>query len=363
MKKREIAVIGGGPAGLMAALYASRMGAAVTLLERHYNPGGQLVKQTHKFFGSQKQYAATRGIDIPQNLLKEIEQQEVEILLDTNVLGYYPDDGVIGYEKDEKFHTLKPDRLIVATGATENVLPFTNNDLPGIYGAGAVQTLMNEYGIVPGKKALMVGAGNIGLIISYQLMQAGVEVEGIIVRGPIIRGYGVHAAKVRRMGVPINTCCTVKSAHGSTCLEKVTTINLTENRETIPGTEREIHVDLLCIATGLSPLTELLWQAGCQMEYVAELGGHVSLRDKNMRTSQESIFVAGDASGIEEASMAMVEGMLAGLCAAKDLGYDDGRFKELYNDAIMQLSELRSGSDSEKVRKGLKECTLKEVTS
>jgi len=361
VKNREIAVIGGGPAGLTAALYASRMGAEVTLLERHSIAGGQLVKQTHKFFGSQKQYAATRGIDIPQYLLEEIERQGVEILLDANVLGYYTEDGVLGYEKDKKFHVLKPERIIVGTGATENVLPFANNDLPGIYGAGAVQTLMNEYGIVPGNKALMVGAGNIGLIISYQLMQAGVEVKEIIVRGPIIRGYGVHASKVRRMGVPINTCCTVKSAHGSTCLEKVTTINLTENREPIPGTEREVDVDLLCISTGLSPLTELLWQAGCQMEYVAELGGHVPLRDKNMRTSQESIFVAGDASGIEEASMAMVEGMLAGLCAARDFGYDDGMFNELHYDAIMQLNELRSGEDSEKIRKGLKECLVKEV--
>ena len=84
-------------------------------------------------------------------------------------------------------------------------LAFPNNDLPGIYGAGAVQTLMNVYGVLPGKRMLMVGAGNIGVIVAYQLLQAGVDVAGIIEAAPKIGGYWVHAAKVQRASVPIYT--------------------------------------------------------------------------------------------------------------------------------------------------------------
>ena len=90
--------------------------------------------------------------------------------------------------EEKTFVKLKADRVVVATGASEKFLLFKNNDIPGIYGAGAVQTLMNEHGVVPGDNVLMVGAGNIGLIVSYQLMQAGVRVKAIIDAAPKIGG-------------------------------------------------------------------------------------------------------------------------------------------------------------------------------
>jgi len=214
--KVEIAIIGGGPAGLCAAYNAAQMGAKVLLIERDNFLGGQLVKQTHMFFGSQKQYASTRGIDIAEILTDKIKSMgNVEIMLNSTVLGLY-EDGVITVESDGEYKKIKHERIIVATGAFEKVLAFPNNDLPGIYGAGAVQTLMNVHGVKPGNKVLMIGAGNIGLIVSYQLMQAGVKVEAIIDASPRIGGYLVHASKVRRMGVPIHTSHTIKEAHGKT---------------------------------------------------------------------------------------------------------------------------------------------------
>ncbi len=125
------------------------------------------------------------------------------------------EDGVISIEQNEKYIKIKPQSIIVATGASEKFLTFPNNDLPGIYGAGAVQTLMNVYGVAPGKNVVMVGAGNIGLIVSYQLMQAGINVKAIIDASPKIGGYLVHASKIRRMGIPILTSHTVKYAHGT----------------------------------------------------------------------------------------------------------------------------------------------------
>lgn len=360
MKQTEILIVGGGPAGLCAANAAANLGASVLILERDSKPGGQLVKQTHKFFGSKKQYAGDRGIHIGDFLLEQVEQNpKIELWADTTALGIY-EDGVVTAEKDNKHIKIKPDRIIVATGASEKALMFPNNDLPGIYGAGAVQTLMNVAGVVPGKRVLMVGAGNIGLIVSYQLMQAGVEVAAVIEAAPNIGGYLVHASKIRRAGVPILTSHTVKEAYGKDTLEGAVIWQLDEKWQPIPGTEQDIKADVMCLAVGLSPLTELCWQAGCQMKYVGELSGHVPVRNDYLETTRSGLYVAGDVSGVEEASAAMVEGKLAGISAALSLGYGKKEAPALQSEALNELDELRSGPAGEKTLKGIMKLTGKE---
>jgi len=357
MKSVEILVIGGGPAGLSATLNAAGLGAKVLLIERDDALGGQLVKQTHMFFGSEKQYASTRGIDIGKLLIEKINSYEnVEVMTDTTVIGVY-EDGVVTLENRGRYLKVKPESIIVATGASEKTLAFPNNDLPGIYGAGAVQTLMNVYGVKPGDNVLMLGAGNIGLIVSYQLMQAGVNVEAIIEGAPRIGGYLVHASKIRRMGVPIYTGYTVKEAHGTDRLTGVTIWQLDEKWQPVPGTEKELAVDVMCISVGLTPLSELLWQAQCDMKYMGSLGGYVPLRDENMMTSHPGIFVAGDVGGIEEASSAMVEGYLAGLTAGQWLGYSSPTLEEEKQDLKEQLRSLRSGPEGARIREGMAQIT------
>lgn len=355
MKTTDIAIVGGGPAGLCAAISAASAGARVTVIERNKNLGGQLVKQTHMFFGSEKQYASTRGIDIPGILFARMEKyrDKIEIIRNTNVVGLY-EDGIITLLEDEsRYYKIRPQAVIVATGASEKFLAFENNDLPGIYGAGAVQTLMNVYGVRPGNKVLMVGAGNIGLIVSYQLMQAGVKVEAIIDAAPRIGGYHVHASKIRRMGIPIMTRHTVVKAIGDTFLEKAVICQLDEKWNPIDGTERELDVDVMCISVGLSPLNELLAMAGCEMKYVSNLSGFVPVRYDNYDTRVKNIFTAGDSSGIEEASSAMVEGYLAGLHAANKIGYVHEKNDELLRDYKGQLDSLRSGPVGKHIRDGV----------
>lgn len=355
MRTTDVAVIGGGPAGLSAAISAASLGAKVTLIDRNDRLGGQLIKQTHMFFGSQKQHASVRGVDISGILEEQLSKYKdnVEVLLNATVLGLY-EDGVVTIEQDEeKYFKIKPRAMVIATGASEKVLPFPNNDLPGIYGAGAVQTLMNVYGVAPGDRVLMVGAGNIGLIVSYQLMQAGVKVAAIIDAAPKIGGYLVHASKIRRMGVPILTSYTVKEAIGNDSLEKAVIMQLDEKWQPVPGTEKELDVDVMCISIGLSPLAELLWQADCEMKYVPEFGGYVPARDEEYQTTVKGIYVAGDVSGVEEASAAMVEGQLAGLCAAKNLGFTSHDLEARRQDCMDQLNTLRSGPVGAKIRAGL----------
>ncbi|MCT4564707.1 MAG: FAD-dependent oxidoreductase [Maledivibacter sp.] len=362
MKQVEILVVGGGPAGLCAAINAAEAGARVLVLERNEKLGGQLIKQTHMFFGSEKQHASVRGVDIATLLFNKIDELDnIEILKNATVLAIY-DDGVVTAEINGKYTKIESQRIIVSTGASEKTLAFPNNDLPGIYGAGAVQTLMNVHGVKPGDNVLMLGAGNIGLIVSYQLMQAGVKVKAILDAAPKIGGYLVHASKVRRMGVPIYTGYTVKEAYGKNYLEKATIVKLDEKWQPVEGTEKDFEIDVLCISVGLCPLGELLWQAGCEMKYVGQLGGFVPARTENLETTREGIFVAGDVCGVEEATSAMVEGYLSGLAAAESLGYKIVDFDERKQDYLDQLESLRSGHVGDKIREGLDQVTIRSET-
>ncbi len=353
----DLLVIGGGAAGLCAAAEAAGAGAKVTVIESDLHPGGQLVKQTHKFFGSRDEYAGTRGYKIAEILLGEIASlgDKVEIRCNSTVAGCYPEEGIYTVMKgEEDYYRIKAKTTVIAAGAQERMIPFPNNDLPGVYGAGAVQTLMNVYGVVPGRRVLMVGAGNIGLIVSYQLAQAGVEIAAVVEAMPKIGGYWVHAAKIRRLGIPVLLRHTIVEAIGDKILEGAAIQELDDKFQLI-GEPKKINCDIICMAVGLTPTTELCWQAGCEMKYVPQLCGYVPYRDKNMRTSRPDIWIAGDAAGIEEASAAMVEGRIAGHGAAKALGLavDENKFSEYWT----RLDHLRSGEVGEKIRAGINQVT------
>jgi sarcosine oxidase subunit alpha len=202
---------------------------------------------------------------------------------------------------------------------------------------------MNFYGVKPGSRVLMVGSGNIGLIVSYQLIQAGIEVAALVEALPRVGGYHVHAAKLARLGVPILTSHTVIRALGKEEVEGAVVCSVDKNFKPVPRTARRLKVDTICLAVGLTPLSELLWQTGCRMVYVPELGGHVAWHNENMQTSLDNIYLAGDVSGIEEASTAMLEGRVAGAHAAAQVLGLSPEAEKVITEAQAELCAIRKG--------------------
>jgi thioredoxin reductase len=347
MGRIEIAVVGAGPAGLAAAIEAALAGARVTLIDENARPGGQLFKQIHKFFGSKEHRAGTRGIRIGEDLLQEAQQAGVEIRLNTVVYGLF-EGHRLGLVCGDHTEDLQAEAIILATGANECALAFPGWTLPGVMGAGAIQTMMNTHRTLPGQRVLIIGAGNVGLIVSYQILQAGAEVVAIIDALPTIGGYGVHASKVRRAGVPILASHTILCAEGEGTVQRATIAEVDKDWQPIVGTEQNLDVDTIGLAVGLSPLAELAWMAGCQFIYLPGLGGWVPVHDEAMETSLPGIYVAGDLAGIEEASTAMEEGRLAGIAAARALGYMVAEDAERKTGEIRgRLAALRIGSFGE----------------
>lgn len=359
-RKADILVVGAGPAGLSAAITASNLGLKVLVVDDNPKLGGQLIKQTHKFFGQQEQYAGTRGIKIATLLLDQLDQLKAEYVANTSVIGY------TGENKDHEFLAvkrqfdqykliqIKTPFLTAATGARENRLPFTKNYLPGIYGAGGVQTLMNVYGVKPGRRALVVGAGNVGLILAYQLLQAKVEVKAVVEARAEIGGYLVHASKIIRLGCPLLLRHTIVEAKGETCVNAATIAKLDEDWQPIPESRQELEVDLICLGVGLTPSSRLLFQAGCKGAFIPELGGWVPVHDKNLCTNRPGLYVAGDASGIEEASTAMAEGKIAAASIAQKAGVNVSQAKQIKEEALHNLDKLRDNPFGQLPKEGKK---------
>jgi thioredoxin reductase len=347
-KKYEVVVIGGGPSGLAAAIEAAKAGSQVLVIDANEKAGGQLFKQIHKFFGSSAHRAGVRGIDIGEELLEEAEKYGVEIWLNSVAIGLFPEKQIaveMGKDIDAKMVvTIEAEKIIIASGASENAIRFKGWTLPGVMGAGAAQTMVNTNRVLPGKKILTIGSGNVGLIVSYQLMQGGADIVGLVEAAPSIGGYAVHAAKIARAGVPIKTRYTVIEARGNGRVSEADICRVDENWQPVLSTKETIEVDTIAIAVGLKPLGELAIMHGCEMMFNPILGGWVPIHDANMESTHKGIYVVGDITGVEEANTALEEGKLAGTAAANSLGkLGNSEAEKAKNEIWERLDGLRFG--------------------
>jgi NADPH-dependent 2,4-dienoyl-CoA reductase/sulfur reductase-like enzyme/bacterioferritin-associated ferredoxin/ferredoxin len=308
VKEVEVLIIGAGPAGLAAAVELGKRGVETLILDDKDRPGGKLVLQTHKFFGSvEDSYAGTRGFEIAAILEEEISKLDsVDMWLNTTAVGVFSDKivGAVQGVKNKRYQRIKPQKLLIATGAREKMLSFPGNTLPGVYGAGAFQTLVNRDLIKSSEKVLIVGGGNVGLIAGYHAIQAGIEVVALIEALPQVGGYKVHADKLKRLGVPILTRHTIVAATGQDKVESVTVARLDQNWQVVPDTHKTYTVDTILIAVGLAEVNEFYLKA---------------------KQWGMDVFCAGDAQEIAEASAAMFTGKIEGLKIAQSLGLPVGK--------------------------------------
>ncbi len=299
--KADLLVVGGGPSGISAAIEVAKFGKSVILVDDKSRLGGKLVLQTHTFFGSIKDcYAGTRGIDIANILADNLSRYEnVDVYLNATAIGVFGDKRV-GVIQGDRYFLVEPKKLLIATGAREKALSFEGWDLPGVYGAGAFQTLLNRDLVKPSRRLFVIGGGNVGLIASYHALQAGIEVVGLVEAMPQVGGYKVHADKIKRLGVPIFLSHTVVKAEGDEeGVRKVVIAQVDKNFKPILGTEKEFEVDTILIAVGLSSVDELY---------------------KMALESGIDVYRTGDAREIAEASAAMFGGRIVGLEIAKSFG-------------------------------------------
>ncbi|MDD6347404.1 MAG: FAD-dependent oxidoreductase [Lachnospiraceae bacterium] len=316
----DAVVVGAGPAGISAAIRLAENGARTAVYDSNDRPGGQLIKQIHKFFGSAEVCAGVRGVELADRYYRKACELGVTFVFDAAVYdiekaetGYvvYADKGHVTLRSEAK-------TVVLAVGAGENALAFPGWTLPGVMTAGAAQTLVNLERVRCGSRVLMVGAGNVGLIVSYQLRQAGIEVAAVIEAAPVIGGYQVHANKIKRLGIPVLTGYTIKEAFGRESVEGAVIVRVDEHFQPIEGTEERLEVDTICLAVGLSPLIRLGEIVGCD---IRQAGDGAIAHDTLMQTTAEGVYVAGDAGGVEEASIAIEEGNIAGLRASVRLGF------------------------------------------
>ena len=313
----DVLIIGGGPSGLSAAIELSKYKVPLILVDDKSELGGKLVLQTHKFFGSIKDcYASTRGIDIATILSDKLLKYDTATVWSNSTALYVFSDKKVGILKGDTYIIIKPKILLNATGAREKMLVFPGNTLPGVYGAGAFQTLVNRDLIIPSERIFIIGGGNVGLIAGYHALQAGIYVVGLAEALSECGGYKVHKDKLQRLGVPIYTSHTILSANGKDQVESITIVEVDENFKPISGTEETIPCDTILIAVGLNPIDEF----------------HKEAEEAGMK-----VFSTGDAEEIAEASSAMFNGKITGIKVAKALNKSSKKIPEEWNKKALVL--------------------------
>ncbi len=259
--KTIVAIIGAGPAGLAAREELNKNNIDNIVIDNNDKIGGQFLMQTHQFFFFEKgkKFGGMRGFDIAQTLAGENKDG---IFLNSTVWDILDKKRIaVKNILTNEIYYVDAEFLVVATGAVPFMPTFKNDDLPGVYTAAVVQKMMNNELTTLGKNILTVGAGNIGYLTSYQLMQAGAKVKAIIEAMPHEGGFPVQANRVRRLGIPIVLSTILLEAIPNEDHTGIIGAVVAEcvNFKPIPGTEKAIYgIDAINICTGLVPDDQLL---------------------------------------------------------------------------------------------------------
>ncbi|MCZ2258530.1 NAD(P)/FAD-dependent oxidoreductase [Sporosarcina sp. G11-34] len=349
----DVIVIGAGPAGLSAAIACRESDLNVLVIDEFPKPGGRLLGQLHQ----EPSGEWWNGVEETRILVDKAEKLNTDIKCGVSV--HHIEKADNGYLIHTNIGILETEKLLIATGAAETAAPIPGWTLPGVMSIGAAQVMTNVHRVRVGNKGIVVGVNVLSAAIARELQIAGVELHSMAlpVSNPVTKNhadpkivmeglvriahlapsaflrFGSKFAKaafvrniavkfyppggVKMWGMPIHIRKAIVRINGTEKVESVTMCNITTDGEVIPGTEKTIEVDFVCIAGGLYPLAELASVIGCPFQYVEELGGHVPIHNERMETPLEGLYVAGNITGIESAKVARAQGALAGYSIAK----------------------------------------------
>ncbi len=359
MSGGHVAIVGAGPAGLMAAVAAHRRGAWVTLIDEAPRPGGQIYRQP------------SAGIE-PGEFVPPGEAARKRAVLDAfaevaDRIDYRP--GTAAYAvfpgpelhiaDDEGSAALRPGALVLATGVSERPLPFPGWTLPGVMYAGGLQALLKEQGVIPPGRILIVGTGPLPVAVAAQLVRAGAEVAGValarslraMLRHPLALWQGRDILRegmdyfetLKRAGVPVMAGWRPVRAEGEGRVARLVLALPTRRGEPAAGTERTFDVDWVGMNFGFTANSELARMAGAATRYDAVRGGWLPVRDGFGRTAAPGVFVAGDGAGLRGALNAAAEGRIAGAAAAAAaLGAAFDESAADIRDAVAERKRLRA---------------------
>jgi sarcosine oxidase subunit alpha len=308
----DVAVVGGGPAGMAAALEAAANGAEVVLMEENRVLGGSLNYARLDAAGEQ---AAT----VRDELIAKVEANaNIRVLTSATCNGWFSDNW-LPIIQGNRMYKLRAGAMVVASGSFEQTMVFRNNDLPGVIMGSAAQRLIHQYGIQPGKRAVVVAANGDGYGVALDLLDAGVEVACVVDPRANAPDCERHHAIIER-GVPVireTTVAEVMAAPGNKGVVGARIAKVTGEGETTATTDR-FACDLVCVSVGYHPAANLIYHARGRMAYddshasfaIAELPAHM--------------FAAGSVAGVYDADGAATSGRHAGWAAARDAGHDGG---------------------------------------
>lgn len=353
--KRDIVIIGGGPAGMAAAVSAFDAGVrSILIIERDSALGGILRQCIHNGFGLHRFGEELTGPEYAYRYEEMVRQRDIEVMTDTMVLSLGEGRVVTAMNSREGVFTIKAGAVILAMGCRERprgALDIAGTRPAGIYTAGTAQKYVNIKGYMPGREVVILGSGDIGLIMARRMTLEGAHVHAVCELMPYSGGLARNIKQcLEDFDIPLKLSHTVVKIHGKERVEGVTIARVDEYRHPVPGTEEYIPCDTLLLSCGLIPENELTKGAGIRMDPVT--GGAVV--DENRQTSMEGVFSCGNVLHVHDlVDYVSAEAEAAGAAAAAFLAGEKGEKKihvELQTDGRVRYTVPRFITSNEDVK-------------